>query len=108
MEVRRLTPGEKIPGLGGPTVGDFWAWAYSDILENTARGLFAVFLFGSALGIAMEVRSPGWGDFDLRYGDWKIEVKSAGYLHLYDRIATPPRSASPGGSGPGLVEAVAP
>ena len=28
--------------------------------------------------------------------------------HLYDRIATPPRSASPGGSGPGLVEAVAP
>ena len=28
--------------------------------------------------------------------------------HLYDQIATPPRPASAGGSGPGLVEAVAP
>ena len=28
--------------------------------------------------------------------------------HLYDRIATPPRPASAGGSGPELVEAVAP
>ena len=28
--------------------------------------------------------------------------------HLYDRIATPSRTPSPGGSRPGLVEAVAP
>ena len=58
MEPRRITPGEKIPGLGGSTVGDFWAWAYSDVLENTARGIFAEFLVGSALGIFVTLSSP--------------------------------------------------
>jgi hypothetical protein len=87
VETRRLTPGERIPELGGATVGDFWAWAYSDILENTARGIFAEFLVGSTLGVVKGVRSSGWGTFDLRYGDRKIEVKSSAYLQSWHRTA---------------------
>jgi hypothetical protein len=87
MEPRRITPGEKIPGLGGTTVGDFWAWAYSDVLENTARGIFAEFLVGSALGIVEMVRPSGWGAFDLRYGGQTIEVKSAAYLQSWHQTA---------------------
>jgi hypothetical protein len=84
---RRLVPEERIPELGGATVGDFWAWAYSDILENTARGIFAEFLVGSALGVVKGVRPSGWGTFDLRYGDRKIEVKSSAYLQSWHQTA---------------------
>lgn len=34
---------------GDLTVGDFWRWAYSDILSNRNRGIFAEFLVGAAL-----------------------------------------------------------
>jgi hypothetical protein len=37
----RLAPGTETPGAGGATIGEFWAWAYSDILTNTSRGIFA-------------------------------------------------------------------
>jgi hypothetical protein len=87
MEPRRITPGEKIPDLGGATVGDFWAWAYSDVLENTVRGIFAEFPVGSALGIMEGVRPSGWGAFDLRYGGQTIEVKSAAYLQSWHQTA---------------------
>jgi hypothetical protein len=83
VETRRLAPDERIPELGGATVGDFWAWAYSDVLENTARGIFAEFLVGSALGVVQGIRPSGWGTFDLRYGDRKIEVKSSAYLQSW-------------------------
>ena len=61
-------------------VGDFWAWAYSDILTNTSRGTFAEFLVGKALGVVEKVRPTGWEDFDLSYGGWKIEVKASAYV----------------------------
>lgn len=35
------SPSEPIPGLHGKTVGDFWQWAYSDILSNRNRSIFA-------------------------------------------------------------------
>jgi hypothetical protein len=83
MEPKKLSPSDEIPELGGATVGDFWAWAYSDILENTARGIFAEFLVGKALGVVEGVRPSGWGPFDLRYGAHKIEVKSSAYLQSW-------------------------
>jgi hypothetical protein len=83
MQPRKLAPSDEIPELDGTTVGDFWAWAYSDILENTARGIFAEFLVGNALGVVKGVRPSGWGTFDLRYGDYKIEVKSSAYLQSW-------------------------
>lgn len=36
-----LEANKLIPGLSNKTVGDFWSWAYSDILNNRNRGIFA-------------------------------------------------------------------
>ncbi len=83
----RLNPETEIPGLGGRTVGDFWAWAYSDILANTARGIFAEFLVGVALDAVESVRPTGWENFDLRYGDKKIEVKASAYVQSWHQDA---------------------
>jgi hypothetical protein len=47
----RLAPGTEIPGTDGATIGEFWAWAYYDILTNTSREIFAEFLVGKALGV---------------------------------------------------------
>jgi hypothetical protein len=33
-------------GFPGRTVGDFWRWAYSDILSNRNRSIFAKFIVG--------------------------------------------------------------
>jgi hypothetical protein len=32
----------------GATVGDFWSWAYSDLLSSTDRAVFAEFVVGTA------------------------------------------------------------
>lgn len=83
MSDGRLGPDTPIPGsVGGQTVGDFWAWAYSSILTNITRGLFAEFLVGTALG-AVEGTRTEWDSFDLLYGDVKIEVKSSAYLQSW-------------------------
>jgi hypothetical protein len=58
---------DKIPVLG-VTVGDFWAWAYSDILNNTDRAIFAEFVVGTALGVTDAPRVE-WDAVDLRYSD---------------------------------------
>jgi hypothetical protein len=83
----RLNPEEKILGLEETTVGDFWAWAYSDILTNTTRGMFAEFLVGSALGVIDSVPPAGWEDFDLLYCANKIEVKASAYIQSWHQNA---------------------
>jgi hypothetical protein len=65
VEARRLSPDTEILAVGA-TVGDFWAWAFSDVLSNTARGVLAEFLVGSALGVVDGVRVE-WDSFDLLY-----------------------------------------
>ena len=83
MEHGRLDPGTPIPGsVGGQTVGDFWGWAYSSILTNITRGLFAEFVVGTALG-AVEGTRTEWDSYDLAYGDAHIEVKSSAYLQSW-------------------------
>jgi len=85
MSYGRLDPDTPIPGsVGEQTVGDFWAWAYSNILTNITRGLFAEFLVGTALG-AVEGMRTEWDSFDLLYGDAKIEVKSSAYLQSWEQ-----------------------
>lgn len=81
----RLNPKEKIIGLSDATVSDFWAWAYSDILTTTTRGMFAEFLVGSALGVTENMPPAGWGDFDLLYEDRKIEVKASAYIQSWNQ-----------------------
>jgi hypothetical protein len=71
-----------IKGLDGATVGDFWSWAYSDILCNANRSVLAEFVVGTVLG---EVGSPRveWDAYDLLYKDKKIEVKCSAYLQSW-------------------------
>jgi hypothetical protein len=58
---------------------DFWAWAYSDCINNTTRGVLAEFLVASALGIDLRKPRDAWAKYDLTYRDKGIEVKSASY-----------------------------
>jgi len=60
-------------------VEDFWSWAYSNILTNITRGIFAEFLVGSVLGLIDEPRKE-WETADFKYKRKLIEVKSASYL----------------------------
>ncbi len=87
MPIDRLYPETRIPGLSGTTIGDFWAWAYSDILTNTTRGMFAEFLVGAALNVVEHTRPTGWEDFDLSYDNQKIEVKASAYLQSWHQEA---------------------
>lgn len=63
---------------------DFWQWAYSDILSNRNRSIFAEFLVGSALGVLEKPRLE-WDYTDLRYKNHTIEVKSSAYLQSWDQ-----------------------
>ena len=58
---------------------NFWAWAYSDCLTNTHRGVLAEFLVASALGIDLKQPREAWAKFDLTYRGKGVEVKSASY-----------------------------
>jgi len=75
---------EPIPGLNGRTLMEFWSWAFSDVLVNTTRGVFAEFLVGEALGVTGQARVE-WDAVDLRYGDLAIEVKSAAYWQSWEQ-----------------------
>ena len=77
-----LNGSEPLPGVPSMTVLDYWKWAHADILENVQRGVFAEFLVGAALGITSEPRI-GWAGFDLKYDNYKIEVKSSAYLQAW-------------------------
>lgn len=62
---------------------DYWSWAYSDLISNTARGVFAEFLVASALGVTGSVRRE-WDAVDLiSPAGTRIEVKSAAYIQSW-------------------------
>jgi|ERR1035437_881357 hypothetical protein len=89
-EIRNATAGDappflqakdSIPGLDECTVGDFWQWAYSDVLSNRNRSIFAEYIVGVALGV--DKPRVGWDAFDLQYAGFKIEVKSSAYCQSW-------------------------
>ena len=82
MNIKKLNNSEPIVGSSHLTIGDFWSWAYSDILSNRNRSVFAEFLVASALGITDNPRIE-WDAVDLRYQDISIEVKSAAYIQSW-------------------------
>ncbi|HSS10944.1 MAG TPA: hypothetical protein VLL25_13730, partial [Acidimicrobiales bacterium] len=62
------------------TVADFWRWAFSDLRDNTTRGILAEFLVAKAVGDEREVRI-GWDNFDAQAQDGiAIEVKCSAFL----------------------------
>lgn len=84
MSEGRLDPDTSIRGsVGEQTVGDFWAWAYSNILTNNLRGVFAEFLVGTALGVVGDTQRVEWDSYDLQYEGQGIEVKSSAYLQSW-------------------------
>lgn len=75
-----------IEGIPGLTVGDFWAWAYSDVLSNANRSTLAEFLVGSALAVVRQPRVE-WDGVDLRYRDHGIEAKASGLVQSWPQTA---------------------
>jgi len=79
--VKKLDPNDKIPGLKD-TFGDYWAWAYSDILSNRNRGIFAEFLVSKALDVTAPHRKE-YDCVDIRYRGKTIEVKCSAYIQSW-------------------------
>ncbi len=80
-EVRMIGPNEIIPELG-KSFGHFWQWAYSDIMSNGNRSVFAEFIVGAALCVVDRPRRE-WHRTDLMYQGKEIEVKASGYLQAW-------------------------
>ncbi|HVM14406.1 MAG TPA: hypothetical protein VM287_08765 [Egibacteraceae bacterium] len=77
-----LTGAERFDGVDA-TVADFWRWAFSDLRENTTRGILAEFLVARAVGAAATLRKS-WDNFDvLTPSGVRVEVKSSGYLQSW-------------------------
>ena len=82
--IKKLSGKEKIGGFEDLSVLDFWSWAYSDILSNRNRSIFAEFLVASALGVTNNPRIE-WDAVDLRHRGKMIEVKSAAYVQSWQQ-----------------------
>lgn len=78
----RLTGAELFEGLDA-TVGEFWSWAFSDLRDNTTRGVLAEFLVAKAVGGSDGVR-VGWDNYDVTAPDGTaIEVKCSAFLQSW-------------------------
>src|SRR5665213_2498199 len=75
---------------GACALVDFWRWAYSDLVTNEVRGVFAEFIVGHALGVLDEPRTS-WDAWDLTYRGTKIEVKATGDVQAWAPTGLPPR-----------------
>lgn len=74
-----LTGDERIVGVDA-TVGDFWRWAFSDLRDNTNRGILGEFLVARVVGDTRGIR-VGWANFDVEApAGTRIEVKTSAYL----------------------------
>lgn len=73
----------------GYSLGDFWAWSSSDLLNNTLRGHFAEFIVSAACGLTLKKPMEDWSPYDVYYPlDQKtgirIEVKTSAYLQAWE------------------------
>jgi hypothetical protein len=73
---------ERFAGLDA-TVADFWRWAFSDLRDNTTRGILAEYLVAEAVGDHRMLRI-GWDNFDAQAPDGTtIEVKCSAFLQSW-------------------------
>ena len=84
---KKIPLSHPIIGAAKHTVGDFWQWAYSDILSNRNRSILAEYLVGCALGAVKKGAREEWASHDLCYKGKKIEVKSSAYLQAWENNA---------------------
>jgi hypothetical protein len=83
-------PDAGFAGLDGKRVADFLAWAYSNLMVNTNRGVLAEYLVANALGV-LDAPRVEWNAFDLAYKGKRIEVKAGAYLQAWRqaKLTTP-------------------
>lgn len=69
------------------SISEFWSWAYSDLLNNTLRGVLAEFLVKKSFSFLpppREILRTDWTPYDLTSPSGRrIEVKSAAYLQSW-------------------------
>lgn len=91
--MKQLNGTEKFTLNGEDTeiaISDFWSWAYSDLLNNTSRGVLAEFLVYSSFIFTPPPENSqmrvDWAPYDLTSPSGRrIEVKSAAYLQSWDQ-----------------------
>lgn len=72
-------------GTAVSSVGDFWSWAYSNVIDNAERGALAEYIVAKALGVADDVRI-NWDKYDLLTKEGiSVEVKSSGYIQSWEQ-----------------------
>jgi hypothetical protein len=78
-----LGGGERFDGIDANVI-DFWRWSYSDLRDNTIRGVLAEFFVTHALGCTGKLRES-WANFDVMTpkSRLRVEVKSSGYLQSW-------------------------
>lgn len=65
---------------------DFWQWANSDLVSNTARGILAEYIVAKALGLGKDDVRIEWNPYDLVTDTGiRIEVKSSAYIQSWDQ-----------------------
>ncbi len=65
-------------------VDDFVNWAYGNLLNNTTRAVVGEYLVHKALDSSTKQRID-WDAYDILYKDYKIEVKTSGYLQTWNQ-----------------------
>lgn len=85
--MEQLTGNEEFTLHGSGTgfmVQDFWRWAYSDLINNTQRGVMAEFLVYSSLRDTPTQMRANWIPYDVTSPSGRrIEVKSAAYIQAW-------------------------
>ena len=88
IETQPLEPTEAFIGsedgpLSSASIGDYWQWAFSDIVGNTERGVLAEYIVAKAVGALGQTRND-WAPYDLLSPSGiKVEVKSSAYLQSW-------------------------
>jgi len=72
LNVKKLDASTSFKGgpesINSKTVCDFWQWSFSDLMQNTTRGILTEYIVAVLLGIDNKIRNP-WLAFDLELPD---------------------------------------
>ncbi len=72
----------------GLYIRDFWSWGFSNLLDNTLRGIYAEFIVAAALDIDLSAERVNWEPWDLTMRcecDIHVEVKSSSYVQIWQQ-----------------------
>lgn len=91
--------GERLSGgdvhVQAATMLDFWRWAYSDLMDNTGRGVFAEWMVTKIIGLPAEEARSTWHPWDISTPEKvRLEVKASAHWQSFhdpaDEVADNP------------------